>query len=129
AQGLIQQGVAPTTAQGLAAQWQPSLFTALKYSLTSGLQTVFLVAFVLMCIAFVVCIFLKEIPLRKAGGSAGMASLAEGGHVSGEEALAEVARNGHEVLDMRPLLATEDRRLAAVEDERGTPETIGPPLG
>ncbi|HLV98425.1 MAG TPA: MDR family MFS transporter [Ktedonobacterales bacterium] len=140
-QGIAQQAAAqlaqqhvpaaqiPTLADRLATQTLGHLFTALKYSLTSGLQQVFLVAFVLMVIAFVVCLFLKEIPLRKSGGAAGMASLAEGGHASGDEVAVEAAHNGHEALDVRSLLASEEQHLAAVEEERGTPEIIGPPLG
>jgi EmrB/QacA subfamily drug resistance transporter len=117
----------PAQADQFATQTLGHLFTALKYSLTSGLQQVFLVAFVLMVIALVVCFFLKEIPLRTSGGAAGMASLAEGGSVS-DEALVEVASNGHEALPARTLLA-QDEPAMAVEEERGEPETIGPPLG
>ncbi len=119
----------PQQADQIATQTLAHLFTALKYSLTSGLQLVFLVAFVLLVIATVVCIFLKEIPLRKSGGAAGMASLAEGGAVSSEEALVEAASDGHDMIDIRALLAPEDQSLEALEDERGTPEVVGPPLG
>ena len=125
AQGLIHQGLPPTTAQGLAAQWQPPLFSALKFSLTSGLQTVFWVAFVLMVIAFVACIFLREIPLRKAAGPAGLASLAEGGHVSGEEEPSTTSLMERELASIVP----GENSLMDVEEERGEPEKIGPPLG
>jgi len=55
------------------------LFTALKLSLVGGIQEVFFVAMILLAAGVVICIFLKEIPLRKTGGAAGMASLGEGG--------------------------------------------------
>ncbi len=131
AQGLIQQGLPPTTAHGLAAQWQPPLFSALKISLTSGLQTVFWVAFVLICLAFIACIFLKEIPLRKAAGSAGMASLAEGGHAPADEAPSAAELTGRELAGIVPPIAPDGNGLAAqeTEKERDLAEPIGPPLG
>jgi hypothetical protein len=78
-----------------------------------------------MVIAFVACLFLKEIPLRKAGGSAGMASLAEGGHVSAEE---EPSTSDLLERELAGIVPGEDS-LLEVEAERGEPEIIGPPLG
>jgi EmrB/QacA subfamily drug resistance transporter len=127
AQQHVPPALIPTQADHLATQTLNDLFTALKYALTSGLQTVFWVAFALMVIAFVVCLFLKEIPLRKAA-SPGMASLAEGGHVSAEEAPGSF-RSGHEPVGSVPASAPNESDLAELEEERGEPEIIGPPLG
>jgi EmrB/QacA subfamily drug resistance transporter len=117
----------PQQADQIATQTLNHLFEALKYSLTSGLQIVFLVAFVLMCVAFVVAIFLKEIPLRKTGGSAGMASMAEGGHAPADEAPSASDLTERELAGIVPT-APEGNDLEEA-DERGDPEKVGPPLG
>ncbi len=83
AQQLLQQQVPPAAANQQASQIATTtlqhLFTALKGALVSGIQEVFFVAFIMLCVALVTVIFLKEIPLRKQGGASGLASMAEGG--------------------------------------------------
>ncbi len=129
---LAQQGVPPaqiqTMADQIATQTLDHLFTALKHALTSGLQTVFWVGFVLMVLAFVVGIFLKEIPLRRATAPAGMASVAEGGHVSADEAPSVVALGERELAELASG-ASVDGGYKEVEKAPEAEEKIGPPLG
>ena len=127
AQGLVQHGTPLPAAQGLAAQWQSSLFTALKAALTSGLQTVFLVAFILLCVAFVFSAFLKEIPLRKAAGPSGLASMGEGGIAEAAEPVA-LELIEREPAGVAPVTAAESLEEAAAP-QTDLSATIGPPLG
>jgi hypothetical protein len=127
AQGLVQHGAPLPIAQGLAAQWQPPLFTALKYSLTSGLQTVFVVAFVLLCASFVFAAFLKEIPLRKAAAPSGLASMGEGGISEATEPVAFQAIE-REPADGVPAGDAESKEdNAASEADLGA--SVAPPVG
>jgi EmrB/QacA subfamily drug resistance transporter len=130
---LAQQGVPasqiPQQADQIATQTLTHLFSALRYSLTSGLQTVFWVAFILMAVALVVSLFLKEIPLRKTGGSSGMASLAEGGQVEADEASPADELIERELAGVVPPIAPDDNGLEPTAEERNLAEPVGPPLG
>ena len=101
------------------------LFTALKFSLVSGLQQVFFAGLILLAVAFVVCIFLKEIPLRKVGGAAGMASMGEGGAEAGSAPdAAELTER--ELTGVMPPISADS--LEDSEQNR-TEESVGPPIG
>ncbi len=80
---LLQRNVPPAAAtqqaNQLATDTLHQLFDALKGALVSGIQEVFFVAFIMLCLALVTILFLKEIPLRKQGAPSGLASMAEGG--------------------------------------------------
>ncbi len=129
AQGLTQHGVPAAQAHSLAVQWQESLFTALKYSLTAGLQLVFLIALALLIVAFVAALFLKEIPLRKAAGPAGLASIGEGGHVSAEETPSAANLTERELAGIVPPMAPDYNGMEEAEQERNANEKVGPPSG
>jgi EmrB/QacA subfamily drug resistance transporter len=107
------------------------LFTALKLSLVGGIQEVFIVATILLAAAFVVCIFLKEIPLRKVGGAAGMASLGEGGAPEGGQetpSAAELIERELEGLGA-PVSADGLESKEAGQERKRAEESVGPPAG
>lgn len=101
------------------------LFSALKFSLVSGIQEVFTVALVLLAVAFVVCIFLKEIPLRKATGASGLASMGEGG-TEGGPAPDAAEMTGRELAGVMPPISADGLEDAEQDREE---ESVGPPMG
>jgi EmrB/QacA subfamily drug resistance transporter len=105
------------------------LFNALKFSLVSGIQEVFLVGAVLLAVAFVTCIFLKEIPLRKATGASGLASMGEGGAEAGPAPdAAELAER--ELAGIVPPISADGLEDSGRTEERDRrEESVGPPLG
>jgi EmrB/QacA subfamily drug resistance transporter len=113
AQQLIQQQVPPAAASQQAGQIATTtlqhLFDALKGALVSGIQEVFFVAFIMLCVALVTVAFLREIPLRKQGGAPGLASMAEGG--------AEAATSARERPSASNLIERELEGFAQVDDE------------
>jgi EmrB/QacA subfamily drug resistance transporter len=108
ARQLLQQNMPPAAANQTATDMLHRLFDALKGALVSGIQEVFFVAFILLCIALVTVFFLKEIPLRKQGAPSGLASMAEGG------AEAASARDRPSVAN---LIERELEGFAQVDDE------------
>ena len=112
---------ANTFAHDLAAH----LFNALKLSLVSGLQQVFFASLIVLVIAFVACIFLKEIPLRRATGASGLASMGEGG--AGTEAVELIERELSNIMPPISSDALDDAGRAEERDRRE--ESVGPPLG
>ncbi len=127
------------------------LFSALKFSLVSGIQEVFWLGLILMAIAFVTCLFLKEIPLRKATGASGLASMGEGtgARAEGESAetqfpQAPVAAGGAEAGPAPDAAELTERELAGIvppvsadsledsrhaEERERREESVGPPSG
>jgi EmrB/QacA subfamily drug resistance transporter len=105
------------------------LFNALKFSLVSGIQEVFLVGSVLLVLAFVTCIFLKEIPLRKATGASGLASMGEGGAEAGPgpDAAELTERELAGIVPPVSADSLEDSKRAEDRDRRE--ESVGPPIG
>lgn len=110
---LLQRNVPPAAAtqqaNQLATDTLHQLFDALKGALVSGIQEVFFVAFIMLCVALVTVLFLKEIPLRKQGAPAGLASMAEGG--------AEAAASAQERPSAGSLIAREREGFAQVDQE------------
>jgi EmrB/QacA subfamily drug resistance transporter len=110
---LLQQQVPPAAANQQASQIATDtlhhLFDALKGALVSGIQEVFFVAFIMLCVALVTVLFLKEIPLRKQGGASGLASMAEGG--------AEATAAAQERPSAINLIERELEGFAQVDDE------------
>lgn len=107
------------------------LFTALKFSLVAGVQEVFTVALILLAAGFVVCIFLKEIPLRKAAGAAGLASLGEGGAPEGEhEAPSATKLTERELEGFGPPISADGLESQEAEQTREREEeSVAPPAG
>ncbi len=133
-QQLIGQHVPPAQAtqiaQGVARDTLAHILSALKLALVSGIQHVFITATILMGIAFIFCLFLKEIPLRKRSAPAGMAGMGEGGVVEAGASPSATNLPERELAGIAPSISSDGMKPEQQEEPNPeSEERVAPPAG